>query len=99
MTLFPHYFSDEVVLRMFHPAGGENSDASLAGSVVRNGIIIFHKAERASMAVLDGKARSAYQAYLHRPTVMPGSIIYADPRSRDVLADQRTAEHTLHGDQ
>jgi|GEM_PF-2242369 len=51
------------------------------------------------MAVLDGKARSAYQAYLHRPTVLPDRIIYADPRSGDVLADQRTAEHTLHGDQ
>ena len=27
-----------IVLRMFHPAGGENSGASLAGSVMRNGI-------------------------------------------------------------
>ena len=31
MTLFPHYFSEEVVLR-------KNSGASLAGSVLRNGI-------------------------------------------------------------
>ena len=52
MTLFPHYFSDGVVpsavprtqrpplifLRMFLPADGENSDASLGGSVMRNGI-------------------------------------------------------------
>ena len=27
-----------IVLRMFHPAGGENSGASLGGSVMRNGI-------------------------------------------------------------
>ena len=40
MTLFPHYFSEEVVLRMFHPADGENSGASLAGSVLGNGITI-----------------------------------------------------------
>jgi len=58
MTLFPHYFSEEVVpsavrrthrpprpdmyrdvLRMFHPADGENSGASLGRSVLRNGII------------------------------------------------------------
>ena len=52
MTLFPHYFSEEVVpsavrwtgrpprivLRMFHPADGENSGASLSGSVMRIGI-------------------------------------------------------------
>jgi len=52
MTLFPHYFSEEVVssavrrtqrpprivLRMFHPAYGENSGASLGGPVMRNGI-------------------------------------------------------------
>jgi len=57
MTLFPHYFSDEVVpsagrrtqrpprivLRMFHPADGENSGASLGGSVLRNGITIFNR--------------------------------------------------------
>ena len=30
--------SPRIVLRMFHPAGGENSGASLAGSVMRNGI-------------------------------------------------------------
>ena len=54
MTLFPHYFSEEVVpsavrrtqrpprivLRMFHPADGENSGASLGGPVVRNGITL-----------------------------------------------------------
>jgi len=58
MTLFPHYFSEEVfpsavrrthrpprpdmyrdVLRMFHPAEGENSGASLGRSVTRIGII------------------------------------------------------------
>jgi len=52
LALFPHYFSEEVVasavrrtqrpprivLRMFHPADGENSGASLGGSVLRNGI-------------------------------------------------------------
>ena len=38
MTLFPQYFSEEVVLRMFHPADGENSSASLGRSVMRNGI-------------------------------------------------------------
>jgi len=51
MMLFPHYFSEEVVpsafrrtqqpprivRRMFHPAGGENSGESLAGSAKRNG--------------------------------------------------------------
>jgi len=55
MTLFPHYFSEEVVasagrrtqrpprivLRMFHPADGENSGASLGGSVLRNDISAF----------------------------------------------------------
>jgi len=70
-ALFPHYFSDEVVpsavrrtqrpplifLRMFLPAYGENSGASLGVSVMRNGlteprhtgvIMLIHKKSRST---------------------------------------------------